>query len=354
MNDRELLLQSMEPLTEEEIIYKKYYDLRDDDVARKEYMKQIESYVKQHYLLIFEFPFITYPKVLTEEDLYSHLSISKHSNVNVIRHLRYTPVFHHSHSFFTVLYVLKGHCGHTVDDQDVPMRQGDVFFLPPYVSQTIEVFDESLVLNIHIRKDTFSDYFFKVLRNVNVLSEFFIGSLYSKEPMKGLLFHTNGSEEIRDLYLDLYQETLIDDVYSWHILDNIVPILFSRLLRNYSDQVETVSSNEQNIENKPRLQLLAYINDHYRTASLEEVSEHFHYSISHCSKMVREETGMGFVAFVRKVRMDHATALLRNTRTPIAEIGEMVGYENPETFIRAFKKVFGTSPSAYRRENSVL
>ena len=48
--------------------------------------------------------------------------------------------------------------------------------------------------------------------------------------------------------------------------------------------------------------------------------------------------------------MNHATALLKNTNRSIVEIGEDVGYENPESFIRAFKKMYEMTPSAYRRE----
>ena len=41
------------------------------------------------------------------------------------------------------------------------------------MKQTIEVFDSSLVLNLHIRRDTFDDVFFNALRYNNILSDFF-------------------------------------------------------------------------------------------------------------------------------------------------------------------------------------
>ena len=351
MDSREEFLRELQEYTAKEKVYKKYYELRDDPEARQAYMAEIESYVKEHYLLIFDFPFITYPEVLTENDLYSHLSITKGSNVNIVRHWRYTPVFWHSHSFFTVLYVLTGQCGHKAGTLDLPMKQGDVFFLPPYVKQTIEVFDDSIVLNIHIRKDTFGDYFFNVLRHDNILSNFFIGSLYSKDPVQGIMFQTGNSEEIRNLFLDMYQEVLLDDEYSWRLLDNMVPILFARLLRGYSDQAQLIGRNEAKKPDNQRLRILSYINDNYRTVTLEDIADQFHYSVPHCSKLIRDETGKGFVDFVRRVRMDRATTLLRNTSTPIADIGDMVGYENPESFIRAFKKIYDLSPSAYRKQN---
>ena len=353
MANREKILQSLQQYTEKEKIYKRYYELRNDPEARSRYMKEIEDYVRENHLLIFEFPFIEkYPEMLTEADLYPNLSITKGSNVNVVRHLRYTPVFWHSHSFFTVLYVvLTGQCGHKVGSLDLPMKQGDLFFLPPYVKQTIEVFDDSIILNIHIRKDTFSDYFFNILRDNNVLSHFFLGSLYGKNPVQGLLFSTGDDQDIRDTFLDIYQEVQLDDAYSWRLLDNLVPLLFARLLRGYSNQVQFIGKKKRKRSDGRWLQLLSYMDNRYQTVTLDDLAEHFHYSVPYCSKLIRDETGMGFVAFVRKIRMDHATALLRNTLTPVADIGEMVGYENPESFIRAFKKVYEMSPSAYRRQN---
>ena len=348
--NKEEFLQSLLPLTKEEQIYRRYYELRDKPEELRAFLRENEDYVRQRYLLIFDYPFITYPEILSENDLYSTLSITKGSNVNIVRHLRYTPVFWHSHTFFTVLYVLRGQCGHRAGSEDLPMVQGDVFFLPPYVKQTIEVFDDSLVLNIHIRRDTFGDYFFNVLRRNSILSEFFLTGLYSADPPRGLMFHTGDDPEIRDLFLELYQEVLLDDAYSWRLLEYLVPILFAKLLRGYADTVEQAASQSGKAADSHRVKILNYINNHYRTVTLEDVADHFHYSVPYCSKLIREETGEGFVSFVRKVRMNHATALLRLTQTQIADIGDQVGYENPESFIRAFKKVYGVSPSAYRQQ----
>ena len=84
--------------------------------------------------------------------------------------------------------------------------------------------------------------------------------------------------------------------------------------------------------------------------TLEDVATHFNYSVPHCSKLIRDETGIGFVAFVRRIKMNHAVALLLNTRTSVADIASMVGYENPESFIRVFQKVYQMSPTAYRKK----
>lgn len=218
--------------------------------------------------------------------------------------------------------------------------------------QTFEVFDDSVVLSLHIRKDTFDDIFFNVLRYNNILSDFFMSHLYSKSPAKSILFPTGDDEEIQDVLLEMYQEVQLDDEYSWRLLNNLLPLFFAKLLRGYSDQAVIKDYSEHTRTENNRLRLLSYINDHYREISLEELAAHFNYSVPHCSKLIRDETGIGFVAFVRRVKMNHAVSLLVNTKTSIADISDIVGYENPESFIRAFQKVYQMSPTAYRKQQA--
>jgi len=352
MTNRDQLIQKLLEYTEEEKVYKKLYELRDYPEARKKYLTEIKEYVRKHHMLIPEFPFGIQPELLSEDQFYPHLAISRGSNVNVVKHLRYTPVFRHSHTFFAVVYVLSGRCGHTLDGKDAPLKKGDVAFIPPYTMQTIEVFDDSVVLSLHIRKDTFDDIFFNVLRYNNILSDFFMSHLYSKSPAKSIVFPTGDDAEIQGIILEMYQEVLLDDAYSWRLLNNLVPLFFAKLLRGYSDQAVIKDYSENSRTENSRLKLLSYINDHYRDISLEELAAHFNYSVPHCSKLIRDETGIGFVAFVRRVKMNHAVSLLVNTKTSIADISDIVGYENPESFIRAFQKVYQMSPSAYRKKQS--
>lgn len=352
MINRDKLIHKLMEYTEDEKIYKRYYELRDEPEARKSYLAEIEDYVRKHHMIIPEFPFARGPGLFSENLFYPHLAISRGSNVNVVKHLRYTPIFLHSHTFFAVVYVLSGKCGHTLDGKDAPLKKGDVAFIPPYTTQTFEVFDDSVVLSIHIRKDTFDDIFFNVLRYNNILSDFFMSHLYSKSPAKSILFPTGDDEEILDIILEMYQEVVLDDEYSWQLLNNLVPLFFAKLLRSYSSQAVITDYTENTKTENNRLKLLSYINDHYRDISLEKLAAHFNYSVPHCSKLIRAETGIGFVAFVRRVKMYHAVSLLVNTKNSIAYISDIVGYENPESFIRAFQKVYQMSPTAYRKQHA--
>ena len=63
---------------------------------------------------------------------------------------------------------------------------------------------------------------------------------------------------------------------------------------------------------------------------------------------LRKLFGASTSQFVQRERLDRAMHLLRDTRTPIAEIAQRVGYADQSSFTRVFKRAVGTSPGAFR------
>lgn len=51
----------------------------------------------------------------------------------------------------------------------------------------------------------------------------------------------------------------------------------------------------------------------------------------------------------RRIRLDRATRMLMTSRATILEIALENGFENPETFTRAFRARFGVTPSSFRK-----
>lgn len=51
--------------------------------------------------------------------------------------------------------------------------------------------------------------------------------------------------------------------------------------------------------------------------------------------------------------MNEAARLLSDTKRPIAEISEQIGYSNQGKFAAVFKKQFGLSPLEYRRSKNL-
>lgn len=58
------------------------------------------------------------------------------------------------------------------------------------------------------------------------------------------------------------------------------------------------------------------------------------------------------MAYISRWRMNVAAHALRNSQTSIARVAETVGYESEAAFNRAFQRVLGVSPGAWRRSPS--
>jgi transcriptional regulator GlxA family with amidase domain len=61
-------------------------------------------------------------------------------------------------------------------------------------------------------------------------------------------------------------------------------------------------------------------------------------------------TGHSPIAYVQHVRVEAAKRRLERTSDPVDDISYAVGYEDPASFRRLFKRVTGVSPGVYRRK----
>jgi AraC family transcriptional activator of mtrCDE len=67
-------------------------------------------------------------------------------------------------------------------------------------------------------------------------------------------------------------------------------------------------------------------------------------------RKVQQSLGRSAVELLTDVRMAAAANALRQTSTPVAAIGEDVGYQSEAAFQRAFKQHMGVTPAQYRRQ----
>jgi len=64
----------------------------------------------------------------------------------------------------------------------------------------------------------------------------------------------------------------------------------------------------------------------------------------------RAATGYSPLAYIQALRIEEAKHMLETGKQPIEEIAREVGYEDPASFRRLFRRLAGISPSEYRRK----
>jgi AraC family transcriptional regulator len=73
------------------------------------------------------------------------------------------------------------------------------------------------------------------------------------------------------------------------------------------------------------------------------------YSPRQFHRLAVQLTGETPGAYQRRLRLDRGAWLLLNSRATVLEIALETGWENHESFTRAFRARFGLAPSRFRR-----
>ncbi len=343
MNNYDIVLDYLQRMNADEQIYQEYY-LAKKEKRLREFLDSLNiEELKKRKLLISEIvPENTTTEMLDEE----YFDAASKNAVYLSKHNRYTPRFEHTHIFFEIICVLKGHAKHYVLGEKMTLHEGDLCLVSPSIYHSIVVNDEeSIVLNILIRRKMIEDIFYNVLRDNSIISSFILNSLYMKNHSSYLLFHTEGDTEIKNMILDMYIEQLEEDMYSNRIISSMLIIFFTKLVRKYRRTVE-YSDNIKNSEKTATI--FRYILENIEDITLYDLADHLNYSVPHCSKVIKQLTGSTFNQLVHRLRFEQAETLLKTTAMSIQTISEQLGYENPENFMRAFKKQYHMTPTEYR------
>jgi len=101
----------------------------------------------------------------------------------------------------------------------------------------------------------------------------------------------------------------------------------------------------------PVQQAVQYVADHLQEQfGMREVANHIHLNPSYFSALFKEQAGFTFSEYVTRSRLQKAKELLLQTRLPITDISEQVGYLTPKYFIKLFKDYEKISPNQYRKQ----
>ena len=91
-----------------------------------------------------------------------------------------------------------------------------------------------------------------------------------------------------------------------------------------------------------------------KKVSLKDVAREVCLSPKYLSRIFEENTGIRFTDYRLRLKIAQAKKLLSKTGYNIDQISDKLGYRNTESFIRQFKKITRTRPTAFRRKAAGL
>ncbi|MCD8154983.1 MAG: AraC family transcriptional regulator [Clostridiales bacterium] len=253
---------------------------------------------------------------LTDEDHRRHISVAPHT--------RYFPIQLHVHDYIELLYIAGGQCEHICKGIHYTLSEGDFCFFEYGAPHTIlGNSDDLIALNIMLDLEPFEEIFFSLLHSDSIITNFFRCILFDVSPAPMFIFQTGRDLHVKSQVYQMYEECVHPDDYSFYQLSSILNQIFIRLLRVHKDNLCTFSEEGRNPQ---ILTILDYICAHYKTVTLQEVSEKFHYSTSYMSKIIKKNFNMTFKELVHRERMQTAARLLVNSSLSITEIAQETGF----------------------------
>lgn len=264
----------------------------------------------------------------------------KGNDVAVVRHLRYLPAVIHQHAFFELGCQVAGSCTNHIGDRRLEMAPGDVCIVSPGTSHAISAFsDDAILVNVLVRSSTIESAFSNVVLESDPLSGFFLRPAYGLPTRPFLFFGSSGNPDV-DRYVSLvHQESHRDGAYHGTLLNSLVTALLVALFREYRDESENADQIAA---------VLRQVRENLATVTLSSLADHLAYSERHVQRILSTELDTTFSRLLQQARMERAAELIRTGALPIADIAAAVGYANPSTFRRMFKRHHKVTPAQYR------
>jgi two-component system, response regulator YesN len=174
-------------------------------------------------------------------------------------------------------------------------------------------------------------------------------------------------ELIRQLSFDLIMKSVqsvgsigIDLKESMNQLDSVYELInhseslkeMERIVFSFLEEM-TAKINEKRSQRRSNVtieRMLIYIGEHFQEndLSLDRLAHEFHLSPTYISKQFKEYTESNFIDYLIEIRISASQKLLSGKDRKVNEIAEAVGYVNPRSFLRTFKKYTGMTPKEYR------
>ena len=145
-------------------------------------------------------------------------------------------------------------------------------------------------------------------------------------------------------------------IYNLHVYEIFTSIdqlmIFKQALL---DAIKEAMAYQENLHEEKNQRIVARIekfiaSHYYMDLSLVDMAESVNYTPPYFCKIFKEFTGKGFVKYLTQIRLNEANALLESSDLKINEIAFKVGYNNPNYFLRVYKKYHGFTPSEYRNK----
>lgn len=264
----------------------------------------------------------------------------------------------HRHDFIYFNYAYQNDYA-ALSDRDgnlITIQQGECYIGQPFSGYALRAIPgiESVIVGVLIKKEAFFRNFLQTFSSDNTLFHFFLDPEKDKYADKYLHFSFRQVPEIRPLLEMMIVEYANRQADTQQILTSMATTLYLLVARTYHTDANLMTNAKTGASaDTPVKQILAYMDDHFQSVSLKELSRQFSYHPNYISGLLHKETGKTFSEILLEKRMDHALVLMKGTDLSNEEIAAILGYTSTTNYYKAFRRFYGLAPREYMLQNHI-
>ena len=233
----------------------------------------------------------------------------------------------HLHDAVEVVFVLQGSSTVVLENQRLPLGQGDLFLSFPN--------------QVHGYENTRDFEGYVIIMTTKSLPAF-QAVLTENQPAVPIL-HPEApvAEKLKAFLQIMWSDRHADSPL---MLQGYGQVLLSKVLPLFSIVPNTNAPGTLQAT-------LHYIDLHYtQPLTREEIANAVGYSPSHISHVFSGAMDMTLMEYITMLRMGEAKQLLRSTQLPVSRIAMQLGFSSIRSFNRFFRNETNMTPSQYRKE----
>ncbi len=240
----------------------------------------------------------------------------------------------HAHPFCEILFVLSGKGETSVNGKSYPIEKGDIVIYNP---QTVHEESTTGIAGIEMA--------FFGITNFQV-SGLPADHLIDKEASPVL--HTKKDAD----KFDFYFRSLVEEVYADKQYGELIAKYWARLILLGILRLSNISEAKF-VTNAIFTRIHQYLSHHFtEIESMDQICDELNISKYYLSHVFKNYMGIPPMQYITTRRISYAKKLLQETDLTATAVGEACGYKDHVLFFKAFKKLEGITPIAYRRQAS--
>ncbi|MDW7656301.1 MAG: AraC family transcriptional regulator [Bacillota bacterium] len=270
----------------------------------------------------------------------------------------------HAHPFYEVALINRGSCIHQFRSRKEVLIPGDCFLIPLYEPHAYSIYNETEIINCLFQADVL-DICQTEFGQLTAQQQPFARLLDPGQDWQVIHLPPRKLTYVRCLLQQISRDVRpvegqpmstdqsdLDDLVGYHGL-MLLLLELTRLSAGYSihqtdrhidpgsERIQAKSDDGRQVISK----LLAYMQTNLQhPISMRQLAEHIHLSEGHCRRLFVRYTGYAPMAFLSRLRLNHALILLEKGSYSVKAVAEQVGYSDPGYFARVFRRQMQAVP----------